>query len=164
MNNDHLKSVAVQEPAPRWRFVLGASLLAGAALLSATSAKAEAFGPSALSEGSLNMAGGSIAVVAGSPLLLVGVPDFSIIGVEHVAKGVRLTLRGTAESAALVLMVPVAAAAGAALVVGGTVAVVAVAGGWVLSCGGVALGHVAREASDALLFSEPASRCCPGCC
>jgi len=123
-----------------------------------------ASGPSAVSEGSLSLAGGSLLVVAGSPLLLVGVPDWTIIGVEKVAKGVKLTLRGTAETALLVVMVPVAAAAGASVVVGGAVVAVAVAGGWLLTCGGAVLGFVAREPSQSLLFSEPVGACCPRCC
>ena len=129
MNNDHLP----YNRRPRWKLVLAASLLAGSFLVAATSARADAFGPSTMSAGSLHLAGGSLAIVAGSPLLLVGVPDFSIVGVEHVAKGVKLSLKGSAETAVLVVMVPLAVAAGAALVVGGTVTAVAVAGGWVLS-------------------------------
>lgn len=160
MNNDHLSS----NPCPRWKVVVAASLLSGSFLLAATSARADGFGPSTMSAGSANLAGGSLAIVAGSPLLLVGVPDFSIVGVEHLAKGVKLSLKGTAESAALVLMVPVAVAAGSALVVGGTVTAVAVAGGWVLSCAGQTIGFVAREASASLLHHQRVDSCCPSCC
>ena len=150
MNIDHLKRPV-------------AALLCTSLLLGAMPARA-ADGPSAVSQGSLSMAGGSLLVVAGSPLLLVGVPDWTIIGSETVANGVRLTLRGTAETALLVLMVPVAVAAAGSLAVGGAVTAVALAGGWMLSCGGKVIGFVAEAPSRSLLFSEPVGGCCPRCC
>lgn len=163
MNNDHLeKPQHLRVRATTMRSGI-AALLCLTTLGAALPARATD-GPSAVSEGSLSLAGGSLLVVAGSPLLLVGVPDWTIIGVETVAKGMRLTLRGAAETAVLVVMVPVAVAAAGSVVVGGAVVAVAVAGGWLLTCGGKTLGFVARESSQSLLFSEPVGGCCPRCC
>lgn len=167
MNIDHLEHLPLSRPSS---LKLSASLRQTcAALLCLTTAVtappvAAASGPSAVSEGSLSLAGGSLLVVAGSPLLLVGVPDWTIMGVELVADGAKLTLRGASETAVLVVLIPVAAVAAGALVVGGTVMAVAVAGGWMLSCAGEVIGFVARDNSPALLFSEPVGNCCPRCC
>lgn len=148
MNNDHFKASRI-------------SVLALATLLfTSAPVQAEPRGPSAIVQGSLGAAAGSVVIVAGSPALLVGVPDFTIMGVERLAQGLKLTLKGSGQTAALVLMVPLAAAASTAVVVGGVVTVVAVGSGWVLSCAGQTLGYVA-DGSGSLLFSEP---CCPRCC
>ena len=163
MNNDHLEKACVAYSRLNVARSSIAALLCLTTLAATLPARA-ASGPSAVSEGSLSLAGGSLLVVAGSPLLLVGVPDWTIIGVETVAKGMRLTLRGAAETAVLVVMVPVAVAAAGSVVVGGAVVAVAVAGGWLLTCGGKTLGFIAREPSQSLLFSEPVGGCCPRCC
>jgi len=163
MNNDHLDKPGLA--ASRASVIRSgvAGLLCLTTLAAALPVRA-ADGPSAVSEGSLSLAGGSLLVVVGSPLLLVGVPDWTIIGMETVADGMRLTLRGAAETALLVVMVPLAVAAAGSVVVGGTVVAVAVAGGWLLTCGGRTLGFVASEPSRSLLFSEPVGGCCPRCC
>ena len=110
------------------------------------------------------MAGGSLLIVAGSPLLLVGVPDWTVMGSELVGEGIRLTLRGTAETAVLVLLIPAAVVVGGSIAVGSAVTAVAVAGGWMLSCGGRVLSFVPDRPQRSLMFSEPVGACCPTCC
>ena len=89
--------------------------------------------------------------------MLVGEQSWTILGVETVAEGMRLTLRGTAQTASVIIIVPVATAAAASVVVGKTLEVVGKAGSQILTCGGNVMGVVAQ---DGLLFSE--RDCCGG--
>ena len=128
--------------------------LASAALLAALAANSAAAG--GMSEASEFSAVGAGSIVAGSLVAVADGSQMVVEAVQDIGHGLKVTLRGAAQTVRAVLILPLKLAGGASLAVGQTVVVVTHGAGWLITQAGRVLAFVPNETGQALLFSRPA--------